>query len=78
VIAMLVFCAGFLRAVGPSNGVGAGVACSLLSALAWTGSTVAMNTVLNFLAALFAAASAGFMAPPTTVCAWHHLPLLCP
>jgi hypothetical protein len=36
------------------------------------------TTALNLFAALFAAASAGFLATPDKVCAWHHLPLLRP
>jgi hypothetical protein len=48
------------------------------SAIAWAASTVGLSELLNLFAALFAAASAGFLATPDKVCAWHHLPLLCP
>ncbi len=77
-LGLAVFSVGFLRLVGTADGVGPGVACALFSAWAWAASTVVLNTLLNLFAALLAAASAGFLASPDKVCAWHHLPLLCP
>jgi len=55
-----------------------GVTFALLSAIAWGLSTIGLSALLNLFAALLAAASAGFLASPDKVCAWHHLPLLCP
>jgi hypothetical protein len=77
-LGLTVFSMGFLRAVGTADGVALGVMCALSSASAWAASTIVLTTVLNLFAALFAAASAGFLASPEKVCAWHHLPLLCP
>jgi hypothetical protein len=77
-LGLTVFGVGFLRVIGTADGIAYGVVCALFSAWAWAASTVVLTTVLNLFAALFAAASAGFLASPDKVCAWHHLPLLCP
>jgi len=50
----------------------------LFSAIAWALSTIGFSAMLNLFAALFAAVSVGFLASPTPVCQWQHLPLLCP
>jgi hypothetical protein len=77
-LGLAVFGVGFLRVVGTADGIAFGVMFALLSASAWAASTVLLTTILNLFAALFAADSAGFLATPDKVCAWHHLPLLCP
>jgi hypothetical protein len=73
-LGIVIFSVGFLRVVGTTDGVAFGVICALFSASAWAASTVVLTTMLN----LFAGASTGFLATPDKVCAWHHLPLLCP
>jgi hypothetical protein len=77
-VGVAIFGVGFLRLIGTADGVAFGVMFAMLSASAWAASTVLLTTILNLFAALFAAASAGFLATPDKVCAWHHLPLLCP
>jgi drug/metabolite transporter (DMT)-like permease len=75
---VLFFAAGFANSFHDPERHGLGVAFALLSAIAWAMSTIGLGALLNLFAALLAAASAGFLASPDKVCAWHHLPLLCP
>jgi drug/metabolite transporter (DMT)-like permease len=76
--AAVAFGIGFTREFGDTDAAALGVMYGACSAIAWAASTVGLSELLNLFAALFAAASAGFLATPDKVCAWHHLPLLCP
>jgi drug/metabolite transporter (DMT)-like permease len=77
VTAVLSFGVGFTNLGDEPDRHALGVVFALFSAVAWALSTIGLSALLNLFAALFAAASAGFLAAPDKVCAWHHLPLLC-
>jgi drug/metabolite transporter (DMT)-like permease len=72
------FAAGLAGPLHEPDRYALGIVFALFSAIAWALSTIGLSALLNLFAALLAAASAGFLASPDKVCAWHHLPLLCP
>jgi drug/metabolite transporter (DMT)-like permease len=58
-------------------GLGAGLASATFWALASVFAEPEHNLRLNLYAAWSAAGSLGFLSPAQTICAAHHLPLVC-